>query len=96
MGIPAFRQQISDPASFTRTLQGDREIVAAALYGHKTLWFDFQGLIDIEGNFWFIDLDGPFDANPADLAKIGRNQRHRYVKKRLDYLDRIHELIVKG
>ena len=92
LAIPSFRKYITNQTAFDEQLHHDRQVVAAALYGDETLWFDFQGMIDPMGNFWFIDLDGPMEKQ-EELLRIPRKQSNGYVKKRLDYLDKIHKLI---
>ena len=40
--------------------------------------------LHLQGNFWFIDLDGGHEVQP-----VPRRQKRGYVQKRLDLLDRI-------
>eukprot|EP00977_Amphora_coffeiformis_P000543 scaffold132_cov170-Amphora_coffeaeformis.AAC.22 len=41
-------------------LKKERKIIHQALVAVPTLWRDFQGTIDVQGNFFLIDLDGHF------------------------------------
>ena len=72
-------------------LRKEREIVYKALVAVPTLWRDFQGMIDVHGNFYFIDLDGHFS------KKVVTEERRRHlIKNRMERFDDLVEQLSSG
>ena len=87
--LPSFAKHIPNMTLFLKNLRADREVVAKALNEHDTLWSDFQGLIDVKGNFWMIDLDGGHD-----VKILPHRQKRSYVRKRIALLDDIMRQLI--
>jgi hypothetical protein len=58
--IEGFRSLIPDMEAFLSQVKLEKERIRDALHKDPTLWHDFQGLVDLQGNFYFIDLDGHY------------------------------------
>lgn len=59
-----FRQVIPDLDIFGRQFQVEITRIGKILEAYPKLWFDFQGLVDVYGNFYHMDLDAHFGREP--------------------------------
>mmetsp|Transcript_6581 Transcript_6581/g.12653 ORF Transcript_6581/g.12653 Transcript_6581/m.12653 type:complete len:180 (+) Transcript_6581:294-833(+) len=74
--IPDFIKIIPDKKKFGKTLGEDILRVRKAVESYPILTYDFQLLIDLEGNAYHIDIDGGFgkrvdrtEMRPSELSK---------------------------
>lgn len=89
--LPDFKPHISDPSAMAKQLAKEREIVLKALVAVPTLWRDFQGMVDVHGNFFFIDLDGHFSKKV-----VSERRRLHLIKNRMDKYDYMVKLLLEG
>jgi hypothetical protein len=87
--VAAFRLLIPDREAFRRQIEIELERFSRLLPEYPHLRYDFQGLVDLEGNFYLIDLDG-FDhshktQNPNFAARV--------INKRLAMLRTIVDML---
>ena len=67
--MDSFRQQIPDKAAFQNQFQAEMKTIQRVLKKYPKLHYDFQGMVDVHGNFYFIDLDGQSHQH-KDMPKI--------------------------
>ena len=80
--LPEFRQHIPNKTALAEQLYKERSVIHQALVTVSTLWRDFQGMVDVHGNFYFIDLDGHFS------KKVVTEKRRRHlIKNRMNRFD---------
>lgn len=56
--LDTFRRQIPDKASFQKQFERELQTIQKVLKKYPKLHYDFQGMVDTTGNFYFMDLDG--------------------------------------
>jgi hypothetical protein len=88
--VDAFRPHISDKDAFRRQLTSEFVRIDKILHTYPQLCFDFQGLIDTQGRFYHMDMDGYYNQN--------RRQDKRFidgmVQKRVDKMKHVMELLL--
>jgi len=89
--LPSFRRQIPNMTALAEQLKKERRVIYQALEAVPTLWRDFQGMIDVNGNFFFIDLDGHFSNKVVSETRL----RH-LIQTRMDRFDQLVEQLVSG
>ena len=79
--IDGFRALIPDKEAFERQFKEEMERIRQVLKMHPKLRYDFQGMIDLHGNFYFLDMDGMhYQRKPhpkAILARVRLNQNNK-------------------
>jgi len=59
--IPKFRRKIKIPLQvIEENLESERKGIECAMEHSSTYWYDLQGLIDSDGNYYHIDVDSQF------------------------------------
>ena len=59
--IPTFREQVTVPLPLLEErLEAARKALRCAMDRKETYWWDIQGLVDVEGNYYHIDIDSHF------------------------------------
>ena len=87
--LPDFRRQIPNTTALAEQLQKERSVVYQALVAVPTLWRDFQGMIDVQGNFFFIDLDGHFSKKV-----VTEDRRRHLIRNRMERFDTLVEQLL--
>jgi hypothetical protein len=77
--IDSFRDLIPDKEAFHRQFSEEMERIGKVLDEYPRLRYDFQGMVDVDGNFYFVDMDGQhYQREPHPEKKLNRvrqNQR---------------------
>lgn len=56
--VDEFRKVVPDKKAFEKQFKNELGVMENVLRGYPQLHYDFQGLADVHGNFYYIDLDG--------------------------------------
>ena len=68
--IPRFRKELQSKGISLREieekLESERKGIECAMEYSETYWYDLQGLIDVDGNYFHIDVDSQFWAEIGD------------------------------
>jgi hypothetical protein len=69
--VPRFRSELQATGTRLRHIQekleSERKGIECAMQYSDTYWYDLQGLIDLEGNYFHIDIDSQFWMEIADF-----------------------------
>lgn len=85
--LDSFRRQIPDKQAFAQQYNAELKIIQKALRKYPKLHYDFQGMVDVHGNFYFIDLDGQSHQHkPLDKRRL-RETRKVQMQKLMDTLN---------
>ena len=74
-----FRQVIPDLDSFGRQFQFEITRIGKILEAYPKLEFDFQGLVDVHGNFYHMDLDAHFGRAPLPPRRYQKIVAVRFI-----------------
>jgi hypothetical protein len=86
--MKSFRHLIADKHAFLRQLRLEKNIARQALHMDPTLWHDFQGLVDVQGNFYYIDLDGHYAQRV-----LSRHLTEYRIEKRLGWFQLMIDML---
>jgi hypothetical protein len=87
--VAAFRQLIPDRQAFRRQIEVELERFSRLLPAYPQLRYDLQGLVDLEGRFYLIDLDGFDHSRKVQNAHFAA----RVIHKRLATLRNIVDML---
>lgn len=100
--IPRFRSELRANGISLRDmevkLEFERKGIECAMEYSETYWYDLQGLIDLEGNYFHIDVDSQFwveigdPEDPDNTAVLTVNEAMAY-KRRQNLVGRFNEMI---
>jgi hypothetical protein len=85
-----FWPRIPNRTLFRHNLRQERDRIERALYLEPRLWDDFQGLVDVHGHFYFIDLDGHFGYS-GNATHLTPRFVNTLIRRRLKVLDGLIE-----
>jgi hypothetical protein len=87
--LPYFCRHAPNITALAEQMQRERTVVYRALVAVPTLWRDFQGMVDVYGNFYFIDLDGHFSKKV-----VSEKRRRQLIRHRMDRFDSLVEQLL--
>jgi hypothetical protein len=87
--LPDFCRHVPNITALAEQLRRERTVVYRALVAVPTLWRDFQGMVDVHGNFYFIDLDGHFSKKV-----VSEGRRRHLIRNRMDRFDSLVEQLL--
>lgn len=100
--IPRFRSELQAKGISLRDmeekLESERKGIECAMEYSDTYWYDLQGLIDLDGNYFHIDIDSQFWAeigdpeDPEHTAVLTVNEAMAY-RRRQNLIGRFNEMI---
>ena len=65
-----FTRQVPNATTFAQQVMVEVERMRQVLHYNQIIAHDFQGLIDVHGNFYYVDLEGAEKQYPAPLSVI--------------------------
>lgn len=74
--IEGFKALIPDKAAFKHRLEEEIKTIRRVLEERAKLRYDFQGIIDLDGNFYFMDIDSMHYQRKPHPKAILRRVRH--------------------
>eukprot|EP00562_Extubocellulus_spinifer_P017075 CAMPEP_0178603506 /NCGR_PEP_ID=MMETSP0697-20121206/35549_1 /TAXON_ID=265572 /ORGANISM="Extubocellulus spinifer, Strain CCMP396" /LENGTH=324 /DNA_ID=CAMNT_0020241819 /DNA_START=38 /DNA_END=1009 /DNA_ORIENTATION=- len=87
--IPTFREQVTVPLPLLEErLEAARKALRCAMDRKETYWWDIQGLVDVEGNYYHIDIDSHFwqedkqRKRRKEAEKDGKGKKKKKEKKK--------------
>ena len=85
--LDSFRRQIPDKQAFAQQYNAELKIIQKAVRKYPKLHYDFQGMVDVQGNFYFIDLDGQSHQHkPLDKRRLVETRKVQ-MRKLVDTLN---------
>jgi hypothetical protein len=88
--VDAFRPLIPDKDAFRRQLEREFERIDKVLHKYPQLMFDFQGMIDVHGRFYHVDMDGYYNMNRYQDKRF----MNAMVRKRVNKMKTVMELLL--
>ena len=80
--LPDFCVHVPDREALAAQLEQERRVLWRALLRVPALWRDLQGMVDVHGNFYFIDLDAA-----VSKRAVAEEKRMEYVINCMDMYD---------
>ena len=101
-GIPRFREELNSRGislpTIEEKLESERKGIECACEYSKTYWYDLQGLIDLEGNYFHMDIDSQYwvkigdPYHPEDTSVMTITRATNY-QRRHGLIGRFNEMI---